>query len=136
MATLFPQINSALVQEFVGYVRTIKAAYGDDFANYSDLGVSVNTGKKGAGQQYAPSEFISALTDDNSIKEGDKVVIKGLLSSRTSDKNDKTYYSLDRYTLFPVIVLEKAKPRDGATTNTKTTTKSAAPVADDDDEDF
>lgn len=131
MAPLFPQINSGLVQEFVGYVRTIKAAYGEDFANYSELGVSVNTGKKAAGEQYAPSVFVSVLTEDNKITEGDKVLIKGLLSSRTSDKNDKTYYSLDRYSLFAVIVLEKAKAKDGATT-----TKKKAPVADDYDTDF
>jgi hypothetical protein len=58
-----------------------------------------------------------------------------LLRSRTDESGEKIYYSLDRYTLFPVVVLEKAKAKDGAAT-TKTATKSAAPAQDDNEDDF
>jgi hypothetical protein len=129
MAPLFSAFGSGKVEEFVGYVRTSRPARGDDFAGYADLGVSVNTAAKGA-EQYAPSIFISVHSDDETVGIGDKVLVKGLLRSRKDDSGEKTYYSLDRYTLFPVVVLEKAKAKDAAAT-----TKSAAP-AQDDDEDF
>ncbi len=132
MAPLFNQIGSGEVKEYVGYVRTSRPAIGDDFAGYANLGVSVNTAAKGA-EQYAPSVFLSVHSDDESIGIGDKVLVKGLLKSRTDESGEKTYYSLDRYTLFPVVVLEKAKAKDAATT--KTATKSAAPAVED-DEDF
>jgi hypothetical protein len=134
MAPLFSQFGSGKVEEFVGYVRTSRPARGDDFAGYADLGVSVNTAAKGA-EQYAPSVFLSVHSDDESIGIGDKVLVKGLLRSRTDESGEKTYYSLDRYTLFPVVVLEKAKAKDAATT-TKTATKSAAPTVEDDSDDF
>lgn len=135
MAPLFSQFGSGKVEEFVGYVRTSRPARGDDFAGYADLGVSVNTAAKGA-EQYAPSVFLSVHSDDESIGIGDKVLVKGLLRSRKDDSGEKTYYSLDRYTLFPVVVLEKAKAKDAAATTTKTATKSAAPTVEDDSDDF
>lgn len=135
MAPLFSQFGSGQVQEFVGYVRTSRPARGDDFAGYADLGVSVNTAAKGA-EQYAPSVFLSVHSDDESIGIGDKVLVKGLLRSRTDESGEKTYYSLDRYTLFPVVVLEKAKAKEGAATTTKAATKSATPEQNDFDDDF
>jgi hypothetical protein len=134
MAPLFSTFGSGEVKEFVGYVRTSRPARGDDFSGYADLGVSVNTAAKGT-EQYAPSIFLSVHSDDESIGIGDKVLVKGLLRSRTDESGEKTYYSLDRYTLFPVVVLEKAKAKDAAATTTKATTKSAAPAVED-DEDF
>jgi hypothetical protein len=134
MAPLFSTFGSGEVKEYVGYVRTSRPARGDDFAGYADLGVSVNTAAKGA-EQYAPSVFLSVHSDDESIGIGDKVLVKGLLRSRTDESGEKIYYSLDRYTLFPVVVLEKAKAKDGAAT-TKTATKSAAPAQDDNEDDF
>jgi hypothetical protein len=130
MAPLFSAFGSGEVKEFVGYVRTSRPARGDDFAGYADLGVSVNTAAKGA-EQYAPSVFLSVHSDDESIGIGDKVLVKGLLRSRTDESGEKTYYSLDRYTLFPVVVLEKAKAKDAAAT-----TKSATPAQEDDSDDF
>jgi hypothetical protein len=134
MAPLFSTFGSGEVKEYVGYVRTSRPARGDDFAGYADLGVSVNTAAKGA-EQYAPSVFLFVHSDDESIGIGDKVLVKGLLRSRTDESGEKIYYSLDRYTLFPVVVLEKAKAKDGAAT-TKTATKSAAPAQDDNEDDF
>ena len=134
MAPLFSTFGSGEVKEYVGYVRTSRPARGDDFAGYADLGVSVNTAAKGA-EQYAPSVFLLVHSDDESIGIGDKVLVKGLLRSRTDESGEKIYYSLDRYTLFPVVVLEKAKAKDGAAT-TKTATKSAAPAQDDNEDDF
>jgi len=131
MAPLFSQFGSGKVEEFVGYVRTSRPARGDDFSGFADLGVSVNTAAKGAGQ-YAPSIFLSVHSDDESIGIGDKVLVKGLLRSRTDESGEKTYHSLDRYTSFPVVVLEKAKAKDGATATNKTVTAST----DDYDDDF
>ncbi len=136
MAPLFSTFGSGEVKEYVGYVRTSRPARGDDFAGYADLGVSVNTAAKSGTEQYAPSTFLSVHSDDESIGIGDKVLVKGLLRSRTDESGEKTYYSLDRYTLFPVVVLEKAKAKDAAATTTKTATKSAAPAQEDLDEDF
>jgi hypothetical protein len=132
MAPLFSVIGSGKVEEFVGYVRTSRPARGDDFAGYADLGVSVNTATKSGAEQYAPSIFLSVHSDDESIGIGDKVLVKGLLRSRTDESGEKTYYSLDRYTLFPVVVLEKAKAKDAAAT----TTKTAVPTVEDDSDDF
>jgi|NOAtaT_6_FD_contig_81_2709423_length_1051_multi_2_in_0_out_0_2 hypothetical protein len=130
MAPLFSAIGSGKVEKFFGRVTGTKQANGN-FSEYTDVSVSVNTAAKRDGEQYAPSIFISALTTDDSIEKGDKVVIEGILTSR--EYNGKTYYQLSPFQLFPIVVLEKAK--DGAATTTKTATKSAAPAVED-DEDF
>ena len=131
MAQLFSPIGSGLVQKFFGRVTSTKQANGN-FSEYTDVSVSVNTAAKRDGEQYAPSIFISALTTDDSIEKGDKVVIEGILTSRVY--NEKTYYQLSPFQIFPIVVLEKAG--DGAAPAAKTSTKSAAPAQDDDSDDF
>ena len=132
-ANLFSPVGSGLVQKFFGRVTGTKQASGN-FSEYTDVSVSVNTAAKAAGEQYAPSIFISALTTDDSIEKGDKVVIEGILTSRLY--HDKTYYQLSPFQIFPVAILEKAGEGNAPAATTKKTTKSSAPLADDDDADF
>jgi len=133
MAPLFNQIGSGEIKKLYGRVISTKQASGK-FSAYTDISVSVEQRAKGEGEQYAPSLIVSALTVDDSIEKGDKVAIEGVLKTR--EYNDKTYYQMSPFVIFPVTVLEKAGEGNAPAATTKKTTKSAAPVADDDDADF
>ena len=131
MAPLFSAIGSGKVEKFFGRVTGTKQANGN-FAQYTDVSVSVNTAAKRDGEQYAPSIFISALTTDDSIEKGDKVVIEGILTSR--EYNGKTYYQLSPFSIFPLTVLEKAGQGQAPAATTTRTVATSAVV--DDDSDF
>ncbi len=111
MAPLFSAIGSGKVEKFFGRVTGTKQASGN-FSEYTDVSVSVNTAAKSEGQQYAPSIFISALTTDDSIEKGDQVAIEGILTSRVY--NEKTYYQLSPFQIFPITVLKKASEGQAA----------------------
>jgi hypothetical protein len=131
MAPLFNQIGSGEIKKLYGRVISTKQASGK-FSAYTDISVSVEQRAKEDGEQYAPSIIVTALTLDDSIEKGDKVIIEGVLKTR--EYNDKTYYQLSPFVILPVTVVEKAG-QQGQTNATKTATKSAAPAVED-DEDF
>jgi hypothetical protein len=128
MAPLFNQIGSGEIKKLYGRVINTKQASGK-FSAYTDISVSVEQRAKEEGEQYAPSLIVTALTLDDSIEKGDKVIIEGVLKTR--EYNDKTYYQLSPFVILPVTVVEKAG-QQGQTT----ATKSAAPAVEDDSDDF
>jgi hypothetical protein len=132
MAPLFNQIGSGEIKKLYGRVISTKQASGK-FSAYTDISVSVEQRAKEESEQYAPTLIVTALTLDDSIEKGDKVIIEGVLKTR--EYNDKTYYQLSPFVILPVTVVEKAG-QQGQTTTTKTATKSAAPAVEDDDADF
>jgi len=126
MAPLFNQIGSGEIKKLYGRVISTKQA-GGKFSAYTDISVSVEQRAKEEGEQYAPSLIVTALTLDDSIEKGDKVAIEGVLKTR--EYNDKTYYQMSPFVIFPVTVLEKAGEGNAPAA---TTTKKKAPLADDD----
>lgn len=128
MAPLFNQIGSGDIKKLYGRVISTKQASGK-FSDYTDISVSVDQRAKEEGEQYAPSLIVTALTLDDSIEKGDKVIIEGLLKTR--EYNGKTYYQMSPFVILPVTVVEKA----GQGQAPAATTKSAAPIVED-DEDF
>ena len=132
MAPLFNQIGSGEIKKLYGRVISTKQASGK-FSAYTDISVSVEQRAKEEGEQYAPSLIITALTLDDSIEKGDKVIIEGVLKTR--EYNDKTYYQLSPFVILPVTVVEKAVQGQAPAT-TRTVTTSATPAQDDLDEDF
>lgn len=131
MAPLFNQIGSGEIKKLYGRVISTKQASGK-FSAYTDISVSVDQRAKEDGEQYAPSIIVTALTLDDSIEKGDKVVIEGVLKTR--EYNGKTYYQMSPFVILPVTVVERAS--QSQTSTTKTATKSAAPAQDDLDDDF
>jgi hypothetical protein len=127
MAPLFNQIGSGEIKKLFGRVISTKQANGK-FSAYTDISVSVEQRAKEEGEQYAPSLIVTALTLDDSIEKGDKVVIEGVLKTR--EYNDKTYYQMSPFVILPVTVVEKAG--QGQAPAAKTATKSAAPAIEDD----
>ncbi|MCA2593999.1 MAG: hypothetical protein IM526_02410 [Microcystis sp. M38BS1] len=132
MAPLFSAIGSGEIKKLYGRVISTKQASGK-FSAYTDISVSVEQRAKEEGEQYAPSLIVTALTLDDSIEKGDKVIIEGVLKTR--EYNDKTYYQMSPFVILPVTVVEKAG-QQGQAPAAKTVTKSAAPAQDDLDEDF
>ena len=133
MAPLFNQIGSGEIKKLYGRVISTKQASGK-FSAYTDISVSVEQRTKEEGEQYAPSLIVTALTLDDSIDKGDKVIIEGVLKTR--EYNEKTYYQLSPFVILPVTVVEKAGQQGQATAAKTAITKSAAPAQDDLDEDF
>lgn len=129
MAPLFNQIGSGEIKKLYGRVISTKQASGK-FSAYTDISVSVDQRAKEEGEQYAPSIIVTALTLDDSIEKGDKVIIEGVLKTR--EYNNKTYYQMSPFVILPVTVVEKA----GQGQAPAATTKSAAPAQDDLDDDF
>lgn len=128
MAPLFNQIGSGEIKKLYGRVISTKQASGK-FSAYTDISVSVDQRAKEEGEQYAPSIIVTALTLDDSIEKGDKVIIEGVLKTR--EYNNKTYYQMSPFVILPVTVVEKA----GQAQAPAAPTKSAAPIVED-DEDF
>lgn len=133
MAPLFNQIGSGEIKKLYGRVISTKQASGK-FSDYTDISVSVDQRAKEDGEQYAPSIIVTALTLDDSIEKGDKVVIEGVLKTR--EYNGKTYYQMSPFVILPVTVVERAGQGQAPAATTKAATKSAAPAQDDLDEDF
>lgn len=131
MAPLFAQIGSGKIEHYCGRVIKDLEQAGGRFSAYYNISVSVDQRPKADGEQYAPSLIIQALTSDDSIGKGDKVVIQGTLQSNES--NGKTYYKFNPFVVLPTVVVEKA-----GQSATAATTKSATVKRDevDDDSDF
>ena len=129
MAPLFNQIGSGEIKKLYGRVISTKQASGK-FSAYTDISVSVEQRAKEEGEQYAPSIIVTALTLDDTVEKGDKVIIEGVLKTR--EYNDKTYYQMSPFVILPVTVVEKA----GQGQSPAATTKSAAPAQYDLDDDF